>query len=551
MMNTTKKILILSSNPKGTARLRLDEEVREIEERLRRSKYREQFLIHSKWAVRLRDIRQAMLDDEPQIVHFCGHGEEEGLIVEDEQGRAILVDPEGLADLFAFFKRHIECVVLNACYSQPQAEAINQHIPYVIGMSKGIQDKAAIEFVIGFYDALGAGRPIEEAFEFGCNALRLSHIPEYLTPILKKKSFNTGQIESIPKPVRNIPKKLFVLLLILIVCSIFVIFYKQFFPKIPPQPPTIGEVDLNDLSAYPTSQVPIPEEPQVTEQRQVFRLQEGMLPYYLWYQFEQDSYPSTVKYIEFCSITFDITDVVDDYDFLPFTGQWASLDQNKDGISDQYFSKIDKNRIEWRPKNGCVRLDLSECSHRQQNEFNEHCGAVIGLQPKPGRFSGEARIPVLIKAICYPPGTNCDETSLILHRYSCGFIVVLDVSQSILTDNQKVRYTLIVRNISKHKGNTILTATNINGTRGGSLNFIQDSLKVDCPSSASYSPKILSDKTLQIDLTDLSGDQEASITYERQANTVGISKGEISEFVTAVALSEGCPSQIMVAIKAE
>jgi hypothetical protein len=179
-----KIILILSSDPKDTARLRLGEEVREIEEGLQRSEYRDQFTIQSKWAVRLRDIRRAMLDVKPQIVHFCGHGDVDGLMIEDETGTAILVNPEALAGLFELFKDTVECVLLNACYSVLQASAINVHIRYVIGMSKKITDKAALEFAIGFYDALGAGRTAEEAFKFGRNAIQFYNIPEHLTPIL-------------------------------------------------------------------------------------------------------------------------------------------------------------------------------------------------------------------------------------------------------------------------------------------------------------------------------------------------------------------------------
>jgi hypothetical protein len=47
--------------------------------------------------------------------------------------------------------------VLNACCSATQAEAITQHIPYVVGMKRAIGDRVAIEFAIGFYDALLAG----------------------------------------------------------------------------------------------------------------------------------------------------------------------------------------------------------------------------------------------------------------------------------------------------------------------------------------------------------------------------------------------------------
>lgn len=69
-----KKILILTANPRATDRLRLDQEVREIDEGLRRSKRRDQFELTQRWAVRIQDLRRALLDEEPHLVHFCGHG---------------------------------------------------------------------------------------------------------------------------------------------------------------------------------------------------------------------------------------------------------------------------------------------------------------------------------------------------------------------------------------------------------------------------------------------------------------------------------------------
>ena len=44
----------------------------------------------------------------------------------------------------------------------------------VIGMKRAVKDKASIEFSVGFYDALGAGRSVENAFEFGKNAIALA-----------------------------------------------------------------------------------------------------------------------------------------------------------------------------------------------------------------------------------------------------------------------------------------------------------------------------------------------------------------------------------------
>ncbi|NJP09338.1 MAG: CHAT domain-containing protein [Leptolyngbyaceae cyanobacterium RU_5_1] len=184
-----KKILIVTANPKNTDELRLDEEIREVEAGLARARKRDQFEIISKWAVRPEDLYRALLDYEPQIVHFSGHGTgSQGLVLENDLGKLQLVSTESLARLFKVFKDKIECVFLNACYSETQAEAIYQHINCVVGMNQAIGDRAAIKFAVGFYDALGAGRPFEDAYEIGCTAIDLESLPESSTPVLKIRS---------------------------------------------------------------------------------------------------------------------------------------------------------------------------------------------------------------------------------------------------------------------------------------------------------------------------------------------------------------------------
>lgn len=211
-----KKILILSANPINTDRLRLDEEVREIQSALERSRRREQFELIPRWAVRIDDLRRALLDHEPQIVHFSGHGTgTDGLVLEDnfrqtqqqrkllpmpeqlagialanESGQMQLVSTKSLTDLFELFKDTIECVLLNACYSEVQAEEIYKHIDCVIGMKRSIQDRAALDFSKGFYDAIGAGRTYEDGFKFGCNNINLNGIPESLIPVIKTRQIS-------------------------------------------------------------------------------------------------------------------------------------------------------------------------------------------------------------------------------------------------------------------------------------------------------------------------------------------------------------------------
>ncbi|MEO1387650.1 MAG: AAA-like domain-containing protein [Cyanobacteria bacterium J06634_6] len=199
-----KKILILTANPKNSDKLRLDEEVREIQEGLQRSRSRDQFEIIAKWAVRPDDLRRALLDHEPNIVHFSGHGAgTKGLVLENNAGQMKRVSGPSLARLFKLFQEKVECVLLNACYSEVQAAAIHQHIDCVIGMNQAIGDRAAIEFAVGFYDGLGAGRSYGDAFEFGVSAIDLEGIPETATPQLKQRSPSVAEAEGTPAAVQN------------------------------------------------------------------------------------------------------------------------------------------------------------------------------------------------------------------------------------------------------------------------------------------------------------------------------------------------------------
>ncbi len=183
-----QSILFLASEPTDEARLRLGQEAREIKEKLQLARLREQFEFSQRTSVRPEDITQALLDIKPKIVHFSGHGTSTGaLCFENATGQKLPVEAEALSALFEQFYSHVNCVILNACYSEVQGKAIVKNIDYVIGMNQKISDKAAIAFSIGFYQALGAGTSFEEAYKLGCVQMRLQGSPERLLPVLLEK----------------------------------------------------------------------------------------------------------------------------------------------------------------------------------------------------------------------------------------------------------------------------------------------------------------------------------------------------------------------------
>ncbi|MEM7553585.1 MAG: CHAT domain-containing protein [Cyanobacteria bacterium P01_A01_bin.84] len=192
------KILFLAADPSDASRLRLGQELRDIRERLQIAKERGKYQLEQRESVRVRDITQAIFNVEPQIIHFSGHGTNQGeLCFEDEVGKIQPVEADALAAMFELLLEQVNCVLLNACYSEIQAKAIAEHIPYVIGMNDAIGDKAAMTFAVGFYKALAANRSIEEAYKFGCVEIQLQGIPEHLKPVLYiKQSF----VVSSPKP---------------------------------------------------------------------------------------------------------------------------------------------------------------------------------------------------------------------------------------------------------------------------------------------------------------------------------------------------------------
>jgi formylglycine-generating enzyme required for sulfatase activity len=207
------RVLILASNPRKD--LHLDREIRDLKEVIQKSRNHQDFAVDVALAVRVGDLHDLLFQHRPQIVHFCGHGSgQQGLVFEGNDGGEQWVRADALSNLFRLFAQNVDCVLLNACYSEEQATAIVHHIDYVIGMNQEIRDDAAIAFAKGFYRALGYACAIEEAFEFGCNAIQLeisgssrvrsavsepqrklevadavakTVIPEHLKPILKKR----------------------------------------------------------------------------------------------------------------------------------------------------------------------------------------------------------------------------------------------------------------------------------------------------------------------------------------------------------------------------
>jgi hypothetical protein len=179
------RILLLNSDPFPETPLALDEEAREIRSRVGMAGHRDRFQITVHRILRPDDLLQAFNEFRPQIVHFSGHGSpKEELLFSDGHGGVRPISKDALTSLFRVFRGDTRVVVLNACYSDPQARAIAEHVDCTVGIPHFIADEHAIRFSAAFLGALAFGHSVQHAFDQANVALKLEGFDYSELPIL-------------------------------------------------------------------------------------------------------------------------------------------------------------------------------------------------------------------------------------------------------------------------------------------------------------------------------------------------------------------------------
>jgi hypothetical protein len=165
-----KTILILLSNPKDTPQLELLKEIEQLKAALI-SLGENKFDVHWEVNVKQEDWLGHISRVKPQIIHFCGHGTREGLFIDDSENNYQLLPNEYLVNLLKEFADRVECVLLNACDTEPLAKALANHINHAIGMNRPVKDKSAMSFAKYFYGQLGIGESVKTAFNLAINEI--------------------------------------------------------------------------------------------------------------------------------------------------------------------------------------------------------------------------------------------------------------------------------------------------------------------------------------------------------------------------------------------
>jgi hypothetical protein len=149
----------------GEHPLHLDREIREIDQKVQASEYRDQLRFEHLHATQIRDIMDGLNRYDPDVVHFSGHGDRSSLLFEGPDGRPHELRDDQLGLLLQVVRKPIRLVVLNACESADQAALATDFVDAAIGMAEPIDDDTAKVFAGQFYASLASGNSLASAFD--------------------------------------------------------------------------------------------------------------------------------------------------------------------------------------------------------------------------------------------------------------------------------------------------------------------------------------------------------------------------------------------------
>lgn len=215
-----KVILFLAANPIHHSRLAFEEECAAIERELRMTDARDEFEFRPKFAVTVDEMMRHLNELQPTVIHFSAHGQRpgqgaglessppksrdvgrrrdpgaDGLYLQDDRGNPLCISVRALRKMLGAAAASARVVVLNACYSGRQANALRGVVECVVGMKGAIRDDAARSFAVGFYRALGNRRSIGNAVQQAVAILSAVEPQDASLPCCcTRKGIDPGQI---------------------------------------------------------------------------------------------------------------------------------------------------------------------------------------------------------------------------------------------------------------------------------------------------------------------------------------------------------------------
>lgn len=173
------RILFVSANPTSTRKLDLNDELRTFQNSMRGHDVQVTLLP----AAQPDDLRITLESEDFDVVHFCGHAKEAGILMRNPRGVEELVSGAKIAELLSQGKTRLvdgktvpakggtKLAFLNACNTETVANEIKETVDMAIGTKEKVNDKVAKVMSEVFYSGIAKGYSLDEAYKEASNEI--------------------------------------------------------------------------------------------------------------------------------------------------------------------------------------------------------------------------------------------------------------------------------------------------------------------------------------------------------------------------------------------
>jgi hypothetical protein len=177
------RVLFLASEA-GTG-LDLRRQYRTIKRAIAASLQPKAIIMHGVFDVTASSFFEALNRYTPHVVHFSGKQDGGDILIHTTEGKLTSLTDRELAGMLRSLDTAVRVVIVDTCYSLPCAESIAQTVDFALGVKSYIYEDDATDFYSTFYQALAAGRSMENATAQAAARLSLGKVPRTQTPQLR------------------------------------------------------------------------------------------------------------------------------------------------------------------------------------------------------------------------------------------------------------------------------------------------------------------------------------------------------------------------------
>ena len=150
-----KVILVLAASPENLGDPKENPEINIIRHALQTADRHQDYRIEISAGVTVSKIIQELVTYKPFIIHYIGHSGAKGLYIEQGNNHQVkLLTNDELDTIFKSLSGSAQCVILNSCNSDTQAQVIHRYVTTVIGSNEVVFGDSARKYAGGFYSAL-------------------------------------------------------------------------------------------------------------------------------------------------------------------------------------------------------------------------------------------------------------------------------------------------------------------------------------------------------------------------------------------------------------